>query len=165
MSFCSNIISSHHVTKSRRSVGMGSGLTGTGLRPQRPGESRAQHYYLERTLGFPSRRRKDWSITKLLSLERALASGMVDSCLVEQGLGTRPKAQLSLWWELRTPQEVPVHKQGSCWGFENKCSTLAELCLQHGQVDSRALIRVQAGDIPQELKALCLLFFARMREA
>lgn len=48
---------------------------------------------------------------------------------------------------------------------KNKDSKLAELCSEHGQVGSRDLIRVQAGDIPQELRALRLVFSVRMREA
>lgn len=73
--------------------------------------------------------------------------------------GTVVTGTLPLTWKYLRINTILVEEP------ESKGSKLAELCSEHGQVGSRDLIRVQAGDIPQELRALCLVFSVRMREA
>ena len=68
---------------------------------------------------------------------------MIDTCLVEEGLGIRPKAQLTLWYMVRTPS-LPLTWKHLCINRalvadpESKGSELAELCSAHMQPGSRA---------------------------
>lgn len=92
--------SSHPRTK--KSVGMGGGLRGdcaeTSESQRRPS---SEFLFTKSTRILIREEETEVQLYKLLSVsfQRALTSGTVGTFLVEQGLGMRPKAQLSLEWE------------------------------------------------------------------
>lgn len=77
-----------------KSVAMGSGLRGDCLRPQSPGEGLPILIYKEHQDSYQGRRH--WSIT-ITGWYLYHYREMVDTCLVEEDLGIRSKAQLSPW--------------------------------------------------------------------
>lgn len=141
-------------------MGIDNALEGDCAETSSTKEGRDSYSYLQRTYGFTSgEKNMNYHHHKFLSvfLEKALGSG-IDTYLPDRtGPGhetTGPVVSLvgSEGISTSSHMETPAYTQGLVEG-----SRLAELCLDHRWVDSRALTGVHAIEIPQECRALCLV--------